>query len=69
MSKSNRKAKKKNPQQAMIYRYLTIMNKNAINFYSVFFSIKKAYCISVRAYDTSIEVKDQTNEGRNTTGD
>lgn len=25
---------KKNPQQAMIYRYLTIMNKNAINFYS-----------------------------------
>lgn len=35
----------------------------------VFFSIKKAYCISVRAYDASIEVKDQTNEGRNTTGD
>lgn len=25
---------KKNPQQAMIYRYLTIMDKNAINFYS-----------------------------------
>lgn len=37
--------------------------------WKVFFSIKKAYCISVRAYDTSIEVKDQTNEGRNTTGD
>lgn len=31
MIKSNRKAKK---NQAMIYRYLTIMDKNAINFYS-----------------------------------